>query len=148
MCSLLQRRKVWRNCWDLSHWQHGWETFKWSTGSIYHMGYLVPMLLLSPYVPRCKRHHAAGLLLPPHCIQICHIWGILKHCLFLFAQAGQVVFLWILRSEELYFHMTVRDQKVLRAFLAEKEKNAVPYLKRILLLELPSFTSNKVFLHT
>lgn len=47
-----------------------------------------------------------------------------------------------------YFHMTVRDQKVLGAFLAEKEKNAVPYLQQILLLELSGFTSNKVLLHT
>lgn len=47
-----------------------------------------------------------------------------------------------------YFHRTVRDQKVLGAFLAEEEKNAVPYLQQILLLELSSFTSNKVLLHT
>lgn len=44
--------------------------------------------------------------------------------------------------------MTVRDQKVLGVFLAEEEKNAVPFLQRILLLELSILTSNKVLPHT
>lgn len=42
----LQRRKVERNCWGLSHLLNGQKSFKLSRVLIYQMGYLVPLLTL------------------------------------------------------------------------------------------------------